>query len=112
MTNPHPIPIMRFNPAADGLLRWLGPLEAACMAYVWSEARPLTTKRVWRELGLIYGPSRCHSTVATTMQRLVTKGLLSCVSVGRYWTHTYTPTCTEAEFIELQVAAILRSVEA
>mgnify|MGYP005610500295 CR=1 FL=1 len=35
MNNHCPIPIMRFRPDADGLERWLGPLEAAIMEVVY-----------------------------------------------------------------------------
>lgn len=110
MNNHCPIPIMRFRPDADGLERWLGPLEAAIMAYIWNADRPVTVRRVWRALDCADGAQRALSTILTTMARLAEKRLLTRAIAGQ--TYIYAATCTEAEFVELQIAAILRSVEA
>lgn len=98
------ISIMRFNPIADGLERWLGPLEAACMVYVWECDHACTAKRMAREL------ARTQSTIALTLRRLVRKGLLTRRAHGPYGTYRYTPTCTEDEFVELQIAAVRRGI--
>mgnify|MGYP000069381282 CR=1 FL=1 len=99
------IPIMRFDPRASGLERWLGPLEAACMEAVYEANALCTVKRVWRRIG-----RGEYTTVMTTMCRLAKKGLLRRRRDGL--AYVYDSTCTKEEFIELQIAAIVRSVEA
>jgi len=100
-----PIPVMRFNPAVSGLERWLGPLEADLMDLLYDADGPRTVKQIWRlnerDLG--------YTTVMTTMVRLAEKGLLARRRNGM--AYTYWPTCTREEFIELQLAAVRRSVE-
>jgi len=104
MNNHCPIPIMRFRPDADGLERWLGPLEAAIMEVVYEVAGPCTVKRIWRHRHI----DRKYTTVMTTMVRLARKGLLLRRRDGQ--AYVYIATCTEAEFVELQIAAIKRGI--
>lgn len=100
------IPIMRFNPSADGLERWLGPLEAACMDYLYSADGPHTVKHVWHGMRQ---SDNAYTTIMTTMTRLAKKGLLSRRRAGM--AYVYVTTCSRDEFVELQIAAVLRSVE-
>jgi len=101
------IPIMRFDPRASGLERWLGPLEAACMEAVYEANALCTVKRVWH--GMRHSDN-AYTTVMTTMTRLARKGLLSRRRAGM--AYVYASTCSRDEFVELQIAAVLRGVEA
>ena len=101
------IPIMRFDPRASGLERWLGPLEAACMEYLYSSTDgPRTVKHVWH--GMRHS-DHAYTTIMTTLVRLARKGLLSRRRAGM--AYVYVTTCSRDEFVELQIAAVLRSVE-
>ncbi len=113
MTTPTPIPVMRFRPQAEGLDRWLGSLEAAVMRIIWDADAPRTIKQIWRALLRDYRSDIGYTTAMTTTHRLWRKGLLSRSSVAkRAFPHVYTQTCTETEFVELQVRAIRASLEA
>lgn len=112
MTTPQPIPILRFKPTAEGLERWLGCLEAETMRIVWAANGPRTVKQVLHTLRQDYCSTLAYTTAMTTMQRLCRKGLLQRDAVRRQGnTHCYRPSCSEAEFVELQARAILRSLE-
>ena len=112
MTTPQPIPILRFKPTAEGLERWLGCLEAETMRIVWAANGPRTVKQVLHTLRQDYCSTLAYTTAMTTMRRLAEKGLLSRNTARRPDNaHLYRPTCTEAEFIELQVRAIRASLE-
>lgn len=103
-----PIQPMRYRPTAEGLERWFGPLEAAVMAEAWAGRGPRTVKQIWRALA---GRELSYTTVMTTMFRLVDKGLLSRARPLGGVAHLYAPTCSKAEFVELQTRAIVASLE-
>ena len=111
MTTPAPLPILRFQPQAEGLGRWLGVLETAIMEIVWSSDSPRTIKQIWRALQASYG-DLAYTTAMTTVHRLWQKGLLTRNSVPLASnTHIYRASCSEAEFVELQTRAIKQSLE-
>jgi predicted transcriptional regulator len=103
-----PLPIFPFDPRAEGLERWLGPLETAIMEALWTVDTPRTVKRLWGELHLFYKPI-AYTTVMTTMTRLWEKGMLDREKVGM--SYSYITRETRAEFEERQIAAVLRSLE-
>jgi predicted transcriptional regulator len=74
------------------------------MEVVYEVAGPCTVKRIWRHRHI----DRKYTTVMTTMVRLARKGLLLRRRDGQ--AYVYIATCTEAEFVELQIAAIKRGI--
>ncbi len=103
---------MRFRPQAEGLDRWLGSLEAAVMRIIWDADAPRTIKQIWRALLRDYRNDIGYTTAMTTTHRLARKGLLHRAGGrARATPHIYTPTCTEAEFVEIQARAIRASLE-
>lgn len=63
-----------YDLSKSGLEHWLGPLEARVMDVLWSsDRRPLPLQRVWRELGSY---EWAMTTIQTTLNRLVAKGLV------------------------------------
>lgn len=66
-----------FNPSKSGLERSLGPLEAAIMSAVWdNSSKPININKVQRTLRETYKDLQ-YTTVASTMSRLVNKGMLT-----------------------------------
>lgn len=96
------IPILRFDPRQAGARCWLGPLELRIMAFVWRE-RAATA----RQVGQLADRRHAKTTVITTMERLVAKGLLR-KGAGA----VYEPTMTEAAFIVCQRAYVVRAIDA
>ena len=99
--------ILRFDPAQSGARCWLGPAEAAIMATIWEADTPLTIRRVWRTLWDDY--ERAYTSVATTVNRLVAKGLLTRRRSGLAF--VFTATLTEQEFIDTQRGYVLAALE-
>ena len=65
---------IRYYPERDGLERFgLGPTEAIIMAHMWSCTRPRTLTQVC----FYCADGRAVTTVQTTINRLVKKGLLT-----------------------------------
>ena len=104
------LPILRYKPTADGLLRWLGPTEAAIMEIIWAAERPITVKAIWREIEREYR-ELAYTTVMTTMERLAEKQLLDRRRPSGSSAYVYTPRETRAQFEARQAAAILASLE-
>ena len=96
---------MRYNPEHDGLERFLGPTETEMMEYLWSCCNPRTLTQVcyYRANG------RAKTTVQTTLNRLVKKGLLtrSKADGGHY---RYAPIETRAEWEARMIAAVADSL--
>lgn len=76
----------RYDFDADGLERWLGPLEAALMDYLWD----CTSPRTLAQVHYYRGGGRTSSTIQTTLHRLVRKGLLRRVEAP-HADYQYTP---------------------
>ena len=102
------LPILRYKPTADGLLRWLGPTEAAIMEIVWEAERPITVKGILRRLERTYHPL-AYTSVLTTTDRMHDKQLLDRGRAGPAF--VYSARETREQFEERQRAAILASLE-
>lgn len=104
-----PVPVLRFRPTAEGLERWFGFLEAEIMDIVWSQppAAIITVSRVHRAIGDTR--ELAYTTVMTTMGRLAEKGVLQRRRSGL--AYVYTAACTREEFEEIQIRAIVASLE-
>nr|WP_131796754.1 MULTISPECIES: BlaI/MecI/CopY family transcriptional regulator [Protofrankia] len=91
-------------PAADGpaARRQPGQLEAAVLAVVWAARAPVSTGDIQRELG----GELAHSTIATTLARLIGKGHVERVRVRRLW--MYHPTRRQEEHAAAQMLAALQ----
>ena len=98
---------LRFDPRQSGARCWLHPFEDAVMATVWKADTPLTVKRVWRTLWDTH--ERAYTSVATTMMRLVAKGLLTRRRSGMAF--VFAPTLTEQEFIDIQRGYVRAALE-
>jgi len=80
---------------ASDLEMFLGYLEAAIMREVWQSGDPVTVKSIRDR----YGHNVTYSTIATTMNRLVAKGLLQRKKISHSF--KFRPTIkTESEFIQ------------
>lgn len=77
------------------------------MATIWEADTPLTIRRVWRTLWDDY--ERAYTSVATTVNRLVAKGLLTRRRSGLAF--VFTATLTEQEFIDTQRGYVLAALE-
>ena len=104
-----PVPVLRFRPTAEGLARWFGFLEAEIMAIVWANppGAAIAVSRVHREIAA--GRDLAYTTVMTTMGRLAEKGVLQRRRDGL--AYVYTAACTREEFEEIQIRAIVASLE-
>lgn len=104
------IPIMRYRPTAEGLGRWLGPLEAELMEHLWDA--PDATRTV-HDVHRWYLREVCattaYTTIMTTLARLAEKGLLVRKRVGM--PYIYRPVCSQAEFEQAQYTAIKQSMQ-
>lgn len=67
--------IKHLNMDSDGLEMFLGRTEAEVMRAVWSFNGPVTIRDIWEKV--LQNRKVAQSTVATTMERLVSKNLLS-----------------------------------
>jgi predicted transcriptional regulator len=74
----------------------LGPLEGRIMRAVWTAAVPAPF--VVRDVQALM-PELAYTTVMTTLNRLVDKGLLSSEQVTGQRAHRYRPTGTPAQFL-------------
>ena len=97
---------MHYYPDKDGLERFgLGPTESELMEYLWSCTAPRTLTQVcyYRANG------RATTTVQTTLNRLVKKGLLtrSKADGGHY---RYAPIEPRAEWEARMIAAVADSL--
>lgn len=99
--------VLRYDPRKEGLARWLGSLETDIMCAVWDCDRAITVKRIYREL--LDDREIAYTSVMTTMERLVKKGLMTRERVGlRY---EYTPVDADGwAFIERQELAVAQSL--
>ena len=96
------LPPLRCDPRYPAPRCWLGPLETTIMAIMWRE-RAATA----RQVGQLADRRHAKTTVITTMERLVAKGLLR-KGAGA----VYEPTMTEAAFIVCQRAYVVRAIDA
>lgn len=98
-----------FNPSKTGLERTLGPLEAAIVTAVWSrEGKPINTSDVLDIVNDQYKRLR-YTTVASTLTRLVAKGLLNrkMTDNGSY---EFTAKETQGEYSQRTIYAIMDSL--
>ncbi len=98
--------MLKYYPERDGLERFgLGPTEAVIMEYLWSctHSRTLTHICYYRADG------RATTTIQTTLNRLVKKGLLSRSKAdgGHY---RYAPVETREQWEARQIAAVVDSL--
>lgn len=82
-----------FKLSGRGIERILGKLESKVMQVVWDKGEA-SIGQVQKELSR--KDSLAFTTVMTTMNRLVVKGLLKKKKGGRYW--LYTPKLSKEEF--------------
>ncbi len=78
-----------------------GQLEAAVLAIVWAAREPVSTGHIQQELG----GGLAHSTIATTLARLIGKGHVERVRIRRVW--MYHPTRRREEHAAAQMLASL-----
>lgn len=97
---------MKYYPDRTGLERFLGPTESELMSYLWECAggRTLTQVAYYRANG------RAKTTIQTTLNRLVRKGLLvrSKTDSSHY---RYTPVEPRDVWEARQLAVVQRSLE-
>ncbi len=104
------IPVVRFDPRADGLRRWFGELEAPIIETIWANGTgPITVKKVHRALTNDRGHVLAYTTVMTTMARLWEKGVLQRDN-SKGLAFIYAPRCSQVEYEEIQLAGILDSI--
>jgi predicted transcriptional regulator len=105
-TTPAPPRVFRYDPRESGTRRWLGELEDVLMDILWTEARAMTTDGVARRV------ERSYTTVATTLNRLTDKGMLTrTLGYGRgTGAYLYQARETCAAFQARQIAAIEESL--
>ena len=81
-----------------GALRRLPDTEFELMKIIWRHDPPITTARIIEELG--EGDGRKPQTVLTMLVRLIEKGFLSSVRVGKE--RNYTPIVSEKEYMSIE----------
>ncbi|WP_165486299.1 BlaI/MecI/CopY family transcriptional regulator [Frankia sp. Cppng1_Ct_nod] len=82
-----------------------GELEGAVLAVLWAARTPVSTGTIQQELG----GGLAHSTIATTLARLIGKGHVERVRVRRVW--MYHPTRRQEEYASARMLALLRQVD-
>lgn len=82
------------GPAAEELL---GPLEAACLRALWSEA-PASVGEVLAKVNTDHDPELAYTTVMTVLTRLNDKGYVTRERHGRGY--RYEPAFTERELVD------------
>lgn len=97
------IPILRFCPDQDGAARWLPPMKAAILDYLFDAAYPRTVRQVWRAVG----DGRALTTVQTHLLHMTAAGLLIR---SRQYISTFAPALSRAEFEVYQFDAMLRAI--
>jgi len=100
------IPILPYDPRKEGLQRWIGPLSATVMDYLWEDGRPLTVRRIKSFIGIRRG----YTTFATTLDRLVDKGLLNVYKKRGY--KVYEQRYDRQVWEQAQYDALLASIPA
>ena len=97
---------MPYYPDRDGLERFLGPTEAALMSYLWSCCSPRTLTQIcfYRANG------RATTTIQTTLNRLVTKGLLTRSKADGEM-YRYAPVEPRQAWEARQIAAVRESLD-
>lgn len=95
-----------FRPFKDGLAKVLGELEADVMECVWSEAQPVSARRVEDEIGRQRGVQ--YITLVTVLNNLCRKGLLTREKEGRAF--YYLPRMTRDQFVEKVSREILSGI--
>ncbi|WP_255724097.1 MULTISPECIES: BlaI/MecI/CopY family transcriptional regulator [unclassified Frankia] len=81
-----------------------GELEGAVLAALWAARTPVSTGAIQQMLG----GGLAHSTVATTLGRLITKGHVERVRVRRVW--MYRTTRCQEEYASARMLALLGQV--
>ena len=97
---------MPYYPDRDDLERFLGPTEAALMEYLWNCCSPRTLTQIvyYRANG------RATTTIQTTLNRLVNKGLL-IRSKAEGEMYRYAPIEPRQAWEERQIAAVRDSLD-
>lgn len=98
-----------FNPSKTGLERTLGPLEVAIMSAIWNhDGKPINTGDILDVVNVQYKKLR-YTTVASTLTRLVAKGLLNrkMTDNGSY---EFTAKETQEEYSQRIVYTIMDSL--
>lgn len=110
-TTPGPIPVLRYRPHETGMHRWFGSRETSVLDVLWAARGELTVKQVLAALAGA-GDDPAYTTVMTTLNRLVEKGVITRRRSGHGdCAYRYAPRCSRAEFVELQISAIRQSLE-
>ncbi len=81
-----------------------GELEGAVLAALWDARMPVSTGTIQHNLG----GGLAHSTIATTLGRLITKGHVERVRVRRVW--MYHATRSQEEYASARMLALLGQV--
>ena len=68
-----------FRTGAEGLAKWLGPLEAQLMEFIWAAQGPVTAREVHEGSGA----EAKYITVLTVLNNLCDKGILERAKRGR-----------------------------
>lgn len=99
-------------PQKQGLERWLGPLQAAIMDYLWEQPTPSVINDIHDHLRWVYRDDLAYTTVGATMQRLVTAGLVSKARRLGTNAHVYAAAESRTAYEERRVREVLASIAA
>lgn len=100
--------IFQFSPDKGGLQKFLGPLEAQIMTALWDQQHyPASAKAIHK--ALLQERQIAYTTINTTMDRLVRKGMVQRDKQGSAF--GYRPAYpSESEFLEAAISHILVSL--
>lgn len=109
-------PILAYNPNRQGIERWFGSLEAAVLQAIWASGRPWCTAMYVHhtiDYRTAQGARPAYGTINATIARLADKQMLArrypkCHSSRA---QEYRARVSEQEFVEIQVAALMRSMD-
>ncbi|ASA20709.1 BlaI/MecI/CopY family transcriptional regulator [Paenibacillus donghaensis] len=79
--------------------------EMEIMQILWSTANRMTTKEIMEQL-----PDKKATTILTLTGRLIDKGVLQSVKLGRSHAHEYWPAVSEGDYRKQQTHSFLHSI--
>jgi len=93
----------------DGLLLFLGPVEAIVLKVLWEHDQPMTSSEIHRAAILEMDSHAAHATVDKTIRRMYAKGILIADHTARkgHYSPAYT---TEDAFIEQCITTVLTAL--
>ncbi|NUU63573.1 BlaI/MecI/CopY family transcriptional regulator [Paenibacillus agri] len=79
--------------------------EMEIMQVIWNSDRQMTTKEIMEQL-----QGKKITTIVTLAGRLIDKGALTSVKIGRSHAHEYSAAISEEEYQQLQTQQFIRSI--